>query len=1135
MAYNPTSVPLDVERVIGDPSIREYTYPFLAGGTDASGQSDIRVAYDGEIVAPARYRVSVNPNGRGGTITFLDSPAIANPLTLAQNGLLRIYRDTAVQRVATFGTGSYAPAAAVEAAMARLFRIIQELTAREDVRSDTLVEITDIEAFARAPGQIGARTIAADDLMDAVKAFARAGGPGIMLADLGFTIDDHAHSGNGITASDVDHLIKAFARAGGAAIALGDTDFGDTIEGSLDRARCGYDASTRTLTLVSNDGTAVDGFPVVFPEWLTNADVIEQIEKHTNVSGAARFEEALRKETSLFNGNVTFVENEAARPDRGAGQTPRYPVVPTGDFDREIEVRAGGGSWHRFNVQAIRDLPTVTPPSIMNDTNSLSFVEGGITYRVGRHVADDHFVLARSSNGSVVMGIRDVPILIDDSLLEVKEPAKLGSSRKWGDPELPFASAGNRGIVELANQAEADTGTDTTKAMTPALVKRRIDAIPAQTGTGLTENDQAKLDALSGTDVWQDNDAFEVATSDTLQTLAQAAGLTYATNVVQGPRYADPAYIYVRRVTAGPGATLPERIRASIIESQGLFASRLGAVWTAMGVSGGRHYWQVEVDDIPSGAMVRVESKTGLDLNVEDVDIRQWRQALGIHRGGLSVVDHSYPGLTLVRTDTSPAAVQRRISPFFDLDDADKQDGELHLILDLSVAPVSDTNMSFFRNVTVTEQHRQVLLSKIVTPKQVRDADAYTNTSNPGGVVVFRQPLYSANTVLGVYEVRLTRNPNQNQMGIFRRYLGEAGATGATLSADLVVDYAPEADTGLAGGPAVEAVRDAKGPLIAKATIPAGTHNAGALLNLPFTVESDFTSDYNASGGGLEGQRCVDHPGWIAEVWVGAAGSEALASCSWLPANALDPTNSPSRTGPTFRQTYALGCSVPGGTAGTRAVNMQFQRNLTGNAAHRDAFWFYGAGGDAILANTEIRFYQWLGGAKGEKGDKGDPGQGGVYTPTRRKLYESEPANAGQLRLVTQQVVEAPVAALGSGATNWTAPTNADRGKTMIIAWSAGNQSASHVFTDTDRWPRQTIDISVDDWMDAPSAAVGTTYANAQALPSGWFTPTIRAFGSAEGWSRRTALVKGPNGRPAFYAGDGQINAISSLLVEVLG
>ena len=633
MAYNPSGIALDQEHVVSDPTLRIYEYPFRIQGADAAGRNDLQVVLRGQIVPPALYRVQPDVGGQGGTVSFLATHPSLNPVVLNRGDAIRIFRNTSTERVGTLGTG-YAPAAAVESALARILRIAQELTAGEQVRTRTTVTLTDIKPFARERDQPGSIAIQPTDLVQAVKDFARIGGPAIMLDDLDpGLLNRFAHHDDGITPADVAGLIKDFAKAGAGVtdtkIALGDTDFGDDVIDALDRSRCSYTPGTRTLVLESRDGTPVDGFPLVFPQWLTAVDVENLIEAHDHVSSAVALEAALRTETNLVvNQNVTFTApNEAARI-RDAQSA--IVAVPPGAFDREIEIRIDSGAWHPFKASDIRAKQSVSLPDTLDDTDSVSFTEGDDTYRVGYHAGDFGFVVSRSAAGTHRVSIRDFPISLDPSLLQVKDPAKLGSIAKWGaaDLTLPDASDSTKGVVELA--VAADGEADTTRAVTPALLKERIDAIPAPTGRGLTENDQAKLDALSGTDVWQDNDDFEVATSDTLQTLANAAGLTYAANLVQGPRYADPAYIYIRRATASTSTDLPERTRASIIESQGLFAERLVTTWTALGASAGRHYWQVEVDDIPSGAMVRVESKIGLELNEDDIDVDQWKEVLDV-------------------------------------------------------------------------------------------------------------------------------------------------------------------------------------------------------------------------------------------------------------------------------------------------------------------------------------------------------------------------------------------------------------------------------------------------------------------------------------------------------------------------
>lgn len=48
----------------------------------------------------------------------------------------------------------------------------------------------------------------------------------------------------------------------------------------------------------------------------------------------------------------------------------------------------------------------------------------------------------------------------------------------------PAADTSTQGLIEIATATEADAGTDTVRAMTPALVKRRVDAIPSQVPAG---------------------------------------------------------------------------------------------------------------------------------------------------------------------------------------------------------------------------------------------------------------------------------------------------------------------------------------------------------------------------------------------------------------------------------------------------------------------------------------------------------------------------------------------------------------------------------------------------------------------------------------------------------------------------
>ena len=644
MAHNPTRIPLDQEHVIGDPNVVEYTYPFVAAGADASGQSDIRVAYDGEVIAPTNYRVVVNPGGRGGTVTFLTAAQGAtNPVQLVQGRVLRIYRDTAVERVTSFGTGSYAPAAAVEAAMARLVRVVQELTAREDVRSTSLVEIFDIKPFARSPGQEGAGEIQPGDVLDAVKIYARVGGRAIEVGDLGFSLNPHAHSGGSITLADIASLIKAYAAAGGRAIALGDTDFADDVEEAFVLSQTSFNSTTRVLTLGTQDGRP---FTVAIPDTISAADIELLITAHERVSGAHWFEEAFRMTTKTLSTRETFQANAAVTlPGRPILPRPRF----TGD-DPEIQVRIGSGTYHTFRVAEILAKQDTTLPSSLDDTDSVSYEEGGVTTRIGWHAGDYAYVISRSAPGLQNISILERNIVVDSAMIPPASVTERGgvefaslsealtgrgtfkaigpgaliavmnqrnaSETQFGTAEIATdteaatgtdtgprflspkqvkdridaipaavdATETRKGIVELASKTESDTGTDNTRAMTPLRVKERIDSIGSGF-PGFSAHQDAVFDAFLGNDESTDSTTIQVAPTNyaaqpTASELTGIADSAWVFSQEQSPAVAVGRWLAMRVPVAEKAAVDGGGRDLSITESEGLYADYTSSGWT---------------------------------------------------------------------------------------------------------------------------------------------------------------------------------------------------------------------------------------------------------------------------------------------------------------------------------------------------------------------------------------------------------------------------------------------------------------------------------------------------------------------------------------------------------------------------
>lgn len=129
--------------------------------------------------------------------------------------------------------------------------------------------------------------------------------------------------------------------------------------------------------------------------------------------------------------------------------------------------------------------------------------------------------------------------LVKTKVLQVGEIIDLDGS---GSPTFPAASATNAGVVELATDAEAQTGSDTTRAITPAnlqavtatttrkgVVELATDA-EAQTGSDTTRAiTAANLQAVTGTETRAG--VLELATSAEAVTGTDTARAITAANL----------------------------------------------------------------------------------------------------------------------------------------------------------------------------------------------------------------------------------------------------------------------------------------------------------------------------------------------------------------------------------------------------------------------------------------------------------------------------------------------------------------------------------------------------------------------------------------------------------------------------
>ena len=182
-----------------------------------------------------------------------------------------------------------------------------------------------------------------------------------------------------------------------------------------------------------------------------------------------------------------------------------------------------------------------------------------------------------------------------------------------------------------------------------------------------------------------------------------------------------------------------------------------------------------------------------------------------LHQSVGITFDDAAPGRTLASANANSFPTGATLfSPTLDLDT--HANGELHLSLELTIAPVSDVNMGFEQKTNQTADDRRRALTAIIFASDIAGQDAVQTTGAgimPNGVSAFRQTVYSNQTIVGYYNLVITRD-GDNQVGWYVYWDAEAGTTGATITATLRGTFTP--------GDAA-AVTNTRGRLLATSTI----------------------------------------------------------------------------------------------------------------------------------------------------------------------------------------------------------------------------------------------------------------------------------------------------------------------------
>ena len=976
MAYNPQGVMLETRATVTDPLIRRYSFSF-----PVTRAADVSLEVEGTVLPVGSYTVRLNVDYSGGLVELLDAQASTTPAPALEVGQsIRIYRDTEVARRTSFGSAGFARAATAETQASQTHRILEELADRLTTHEtiilgrDQLVALVNEVLTSRATGGLG--SVTRGDLTENVR----------NEIDAAAVASTFQFSETTLTVYDGEG--REFQTDLGALEGITLQKDGETQGGYGDIKRLNFSGGV-SISVTGDQATVT----LTAGTGVTSSQVETLIEAHEHVSTGYELDEALRKEVPLAT-NVAHQQGLS----NALGYLTGLGAVPSGLYAGKFEVKVDSGDWHRFSTAALLAKPAVINGTQASVSNSLRYSQGDNTISIA-HDAGGAFLVASDDVGSHTFSVRSVPILVDDSLLEVKEPAKLGSTGKWTAAELPTASGSEAGIISPAEYARiADAVSATDLHSTPQLANDHLagdDAIllddaSVTSGSELkevpvseldkrwagkaeaaaswaregqtapvqsfTEHQQAVFDMVSGTDHWKDSTTIQVSFPN------QAAGVgagsiaaigTYVASVSVSPRQTN-LWCAIKVPDAEMG-NVGHTLRLSIEESEGTGQPPILDWGTAVATTGGFTYYAVQVPDAPVGAVIRVEELDPLELNTDYIDSAQWRRAIVGHVG--ITFAEQYPGVSPTTTTTDQlVAAAEALSPAFDLDDAVNQHGEFHVSVELKMTQ-SHSTVSFTENAASPgAEDRQRTISAILFASDLREEDAFT-TSNLKGLTIANVPVYAAATEQGRYYLLLVRD-SANRVGLYRHWVGAAGSSGMTISAEVRVTFTPSDEARLPQS------YSARGGLIARIavtttsalTLPAGSRlTTFPGVQTPFLGTGDDKFQAGATGGWLQVPRIppVNRVGFIIEGKINGV----VVSRSFVPNTVfLFNANVRNFTGGNI----PMGIGVPLSDDNTfRFVGIEFQRQLS--TSHKDAMYFYvgGAGRNAYKTNSRIDIYEW--------------------------------------------------------------------------------------------------------------------------------------------------------------------------------
>jgi len=208
-------------------------------------------------------------------------------------------------------------------------------------------------------------------------------------------------------------------------------------------------------------------------------------------------------------------------------------VVLQGTWDASVGTFPGSGTAQAGESWIVSVAGTVDSVSFSVDDRIIAILDNAstATYAANWHKADysDLVSSVNGATGTVVLDAGDIAAVTDKNYVTDAEAVVIGNTSGTNTGDEVSATDAIEGIVELATQAEVDTGTDSTRVVTPSTLAN----YSGLGGSSATDTTEGIVELATQAEVDAGTDTTRVVTPSTLASYSGLGGSS-ATDTTEG-------------------------------------------------------------------------------------------------------------------------------------------------------------------------------------------------------------------------------------------------------------------------------------------------------------------------------------------------------------------------------------------------------------------------------------------------------------------------------------------------------------------------------------------------------------------------------------------------------------------------